>query len=235
MRILLVLLAITEMVQAQPVVMVGLDLTQSMAQPGYDGRTELDRAWADLAGVIQTLPAGADFTIAAITDKSFSQPLVLSTRRLPRDRGPLQFLDQVSAAKSRILAEARNRAPGLRFAQTDVLGFLVYASDALKNVQPRSKILVILSDMRQSTMDLDFDTPATIDIAAALRAVEQRRLVADLREVEVYVGNVHATGKSPAYWEALRQFWSSYFKKSGANLRTFSMHLNVPLTPANGQ
>jgi hypothetical protein len=60
-----------------------------------------------------------------------------------------------------------------------------------------------------------------------LRQVEQHELVADLKGVDVYVLGIDAAKKEPAYWDSLRQFWTEYFKKNGADLETFSMMCEV--------
>ena len=51
---------------------------------------------------------------------------------------------------------------------------------------------------------------------------------ADLKGVDVYVLGIDAATKAPAYWDSLRRFWTEYFKKSGADLRAYSMMREVP-------
>ena len=66
-----------------------------------------------------------------------------------------------------------------------------------------------------------------VPVAAALRTVERRNQVADLRGVDVYVYGVHAAHKDVAYWQSLRTFWARYFAESGAALKCFSVMRDV--------
>ena len=53
-------------------------------------------------------------------------------------------------------------------------------------------------------------------------------LLPDLRGVDVYIYGVHAIGKDIPYWLSLRDFYTAYFKESGANLQVFSMLRDTP-------
>ena len=90
-------------------------------------------------------------------------------------------------------------------------------------------MLVIFSDMRHHTKSLDLETPAAIPVRFALSKVETSHLVVDLKGVDVDVLGVDGAGKQFAYWDTLRNFWSEYFKKTGANLREYSMLRDVPV------
>ena len=57
---------------------------------------------------------------------------------------------------------------------------------------------------------------------------EKDHLLPDLRGVEVYVMGVDGAGKDIAYWQALRDFWSTYFKKTGASLKTYTVLRQLP-------
>jgi len=50
----------------------------------------------------------------------------------------------------------------------------------------------------------------------------RKRLLPDLRGVEVHVLGADNAGKSMSYWAALRDFWSQYFREAGTNLRAYS-------------
>ncbi len=215
---------------AEPTVVVGVDLTRSIAAVGYDGSTEYEKNLAGLDRMISGLPSGTQLTVLAISDQSFSKPDVLFSGALPRDKGPLQFLDQISLAKNRIRRSVRrlrdSKPP--RFPQSDILGFLVFAADSLQQAPRTERSLVLFSDMRQFTPGLDFETPDKIDASEALRATERQQLLPDLKGTDVYVQGVHASGKSVAYWLSLKQFWVEYFRSTGASLKTFSMTHDVP-------
>jgi len=84
-------------------------------------------------------------------------------------------------------------------------------------------VLVIFSDMRQDTADLDLKTPATFNAEAAIVMTEKKRLIARLENVEVYVLGVDNEGKSLAYWNRLQKYWMEYFKKAGAHVQSYSV------------
>lgn len=57
---------------------------------------------------------------------------------------------------------------------------------------------------------------------------EKQRLLPDLHAVEVYVLGVDEAGKGMAYWQTLRDFWTAYFKRTGATLKSYSALRNRP-------
>jgi hypothetical protein len=210
-------------------VVIGLDLSLSSAAKNYDGSLEHAKNVEGAARLVEGLPAGARVRIVGITDQSFSRPLVLLSGELPEDRGPLTFIDRIEVARRRLAAETRDlgrTAP--KYAQTDVIGFLIVAADLLHEESRSRKVLVIFSDMRHSAPPPDIESPPLVPVAGALRTVEARQQIADLRAVDVYVYGVHAAGKDIPYWQSLRAFWEQYFAKAGAALKCFSMMRDVP-------
>ena len=84
-------------------------------------------------------------------------------------------------------------------------------------------MVVIFSDMRQDTADLNLESPATFDAKAAVVITEKKGLVARLGNVNRYALGVDNAGKPIAYWERLREYWAEYFKKAGANVQSYSI------------
>jgi hypothetical protein len=83
------------------------------------------------------------------------------------------------------------------------------------------KTLVILSDMRNSTTDMDLESqPLVIGHSSP----SQRNLPGQtqIRALQVYVLGVDGSGRSTSYWESLQEFWGKFFRSAGANLRMFS-------------
>jgi hypothetical protein len=89
-------------------------------------------------------------------------------------------------------------------------------------------MLVIFSDMRQDTAALDLEHPRIVSASLAMSRTEKDRLLPDLRGVEVHVLGVDGAGNDIAYWQTLRDFWSVYFKKAGANLKTYTVLRELP-------
>jgi hypothetical protein len=82
-------------------------------------------------------------------------------------------------------------------------------------------VLIILSDMRHHTPNLDLESGGIAPHFSALKTQNGFSCVA-LPDVEVFVAGVGADGKSIAYWESLKEFWSEYFQSAGARLRAYS-------------
>ena len=204
-------------------VVIALDFTLSVAAKGYDGKTDYEKNVEAACHLITKLPPGTQFTVLAITDRSFSQPFVLLQRELPRDKGPLQFQDRIAIARAQASLELRRLALSSPHSipHTDIFGALILGSDILRQ-SPGRKVFVLFSDMRESTNDLDFERAKTISLAQVLPSVEKRGLLARLQGVEVYALGVDGTDKSVAYWNSLRDFWEAYFHKAGANLKNYS-------------
>jgi hypothetical protein len=208
---------------AAPNVVIAIDFTQSVSGKGYDGKTDYQKNVDAACRLISQLPPGTHFTVFAITDRSFAQPYVLLDRDIPLDKGPLQFLDQVTLSKTRAASELRKLASLSPHAipRTDIFGALILSADILR-ASPRRKVLVVFSDMRESSATLDFEHEKTIAKRTTLATVEKEGLVPRLHGVDVYVLGVDGTGRSIPYWNSLRDFWEAYFGKAQANLKAFS-------------
>jgi hypothetical protein len=208
---------------------VSIDLSRSSAAKGYDGILEHEKNVDAAAELIGGLPAGARFRVIGITDQSFSLPLILLAGQIPKERGPLEFIDQVAVARKRSVAEMRavGQATPPAYAYTDVIGFLFLAADLFHQSTRSRQVLVIFSDMRHSATLPNIDAPALVPVAAALQTVERHNQIADLHGIDVYVYGVHDAGKDVAYWQSIRSFWTQYFAKSGATLKAFSMMRDV--------
>jgi hypothetical protein len=165
--------------------------------------------------------------VIGITDQSFSQPLVLLSGRINSDEG--YFKERLTAGRNQVVSAWRQRTVQLaaRAKQTDLLGAVTVASQLFQQDRHRN-ILVIFSDMRHYTAALDLERPNFIAVASAMAAVEKRRLIPNLKDVEVYVLGVDGAGKPIGYWQDLRDFWQAYFKKAGANVRTYTILREVP-------
>ncbi len=205
-------------------VLIAIDLTQSVSQKGYDGQSDYKKNIDGACQLISQLPGGSRVTVLAITDHSFSQPYVLLQRQVSRDKGPLQFQDRIQISKAQIVTELRRMSVSYqpKYPRTDIFGALLVSADILREWSGR-KILVVFSDMRQSTIELDIEHLQTVPLAQTLATVQKRRLLANLNGIEVSILGVDGAGKSIAYWNSLRDFWVGYFARSGAVLKNYSM------------
>ena len=205
-----------------------VDLTGSVAAKGPDGNTEFEKNVAAVGGLLAGVPPGSKVTVLGITGNSFAQPYLLLSAEVAEDPG--YFGERLAAARRGLILLWRTRAARVqpRARRTDILGALLTASQLFAQTPERKRVLVIYSDMRQDTAELDLESPAAIAVNSALAQTEKRGLLADLRGVDVHVLGVDAAGRRIAYWEGLRQFWASYFKKSGATLKDFSTLRGLP-------
>ena len=147
---------------------------------------------------------------------------------------PGYFGERLQAARLRLVAAFEQRAKNVHptAPKTDILGALIVASDLFRSSPGRRNVLVIFSDMRQDTSVLDLEHARIVSASLAMIKAEKGRLLPDLHAVAIYILGVDGAGKDMAYWQTLRDFWTSYFNKTGATLRSYSVLRDPPdLTP----
>jgi len=107
------------------------------------------------------------------------------------------------------------------FRQTDIIGALLLAGQILQQqTEAQRRILVLYSDMRNCTPELNLDSPMVGQNA------EQKKLhlpMADLHGVQTYALGVNGADKSLVAWQNLKHFWQDYFRRSGSILRNYSV------------
>jgi hypothetical protein len=203
---------------------VMVDLTQSVAVKGHDGKTESDKNLQAVTRLLAQVPAGSHVTVLGITDNSFAQPYILLSADVGSDEG--YFKEKLTGARQQLVRNWQRRIEHLQggFKHTDILGALLLA-DQLFHERPNGwrQDLIIFSDIRQDTADLNLETPAKFDAKAILVRTEKKGLVAHLENVDVYVLGVDNAGMSIEYWRRLRNFWLGYFATVGANVRNYSV------------
>lgn len=207
------------------------DLSASERVIGTDGNTEFAKNLAAISRLLANAPAGAKVTVLGITGESFGAPYVVLEAELNPDAG--YFQEKLAAARGQLMhawhEHARKLSPNAK--HTCLFGALRLASQVFQE-NGRRNVLVIFSDMRQDTGALDLESTDLVS-GGAMSAVEKQKLLPDLHGVEVYALGVDAAGKTKAYWESLRAFWTAYFKKAGADLREYTVFRDPPpLTPA---
>ena len=206
---------------------VAIDLTQSVAVPGPDGKSEFRKNIDGVTHLLAQAHAGSRITIIGITDHSFAQPYILLSARIPEDTG--YFGERLTAARTELARVWGERSGHLsaHFHQTDILGALELASQIF-NQEPDAgeRSLVIFSDMRQSTPELDLETAG---IVPTFSTFDKRRVTLPaLHNVQVYVLGADGAGRSSAYWQSLRDFWTEYFRSAGAALSSYSVLRDLP-------
>jgi hypothetical protein len=203
-------------------IVVAVDLTQSVQGAGPDAKTDFQKNIEAVSRLLGRVPASSRVVVLGITDKSFAQPYILLSGRVTDDAG--HFGERLERARGELVRAWKQRSAKLKpeFSYTDIFGALLVAEQIFSESPNRERhVLVILSDMRQHTPDLDLESGSSVP---TLSAVKKQKAVpfASLQDAEVYVAGIGGDGKSIAYWKSLRAFWTDYFQSTGARLQTYS-------------
>jgi hypothetical protein len=179
--------------------------------------------------LLTLVPAGAHISIIGITDHSFAQPYILLSATVPDDPG--YFGERLSAARKELVRVWKLRSMRLEpsFSSTDIFGAPFLASQIFN--QPSSngdqKTLVLFSDMRNHTRELDLESLAAV---GRLRGNDKNTAApVDLHGVQVYALGVDGAGKQVTNWKILEEFWREYLSESEASLCGFSALRGMPL------
>jgi hypothetical protein len=227
-------LALAISVRSQPQArlnfVVEIDLSASEAAKGPDGKTSFSRDVDGVAHLLASIPAGASMTVIGITANSFAQPYILLRADVTDDPG--YFGERLTSARNQLVRAWQRRAAALTPTArgTDVLGGLFTASELFRagSAGARNE-LFLFSDMRHVTRELNLEAPGILHVDALMAVARARSLIANLNGVTVYVLGANAREKqSMGEWNALKQFWSAYFAKAGANLPEYSVGSEPP-------
>lgn len=204
------------------IVLKDLSLSTPAHQDSLDNRF--------ICNLLSQLGAGDKIYVVGITETSFTNPFMLLQGEIPLDRHPLQA--KVLKAREALAKSwnERRRSLKLQARQTDIIGAMCYASLLFKN-DPSEKLLIILSDMRQSSKVLNLERETVIDADQALARIKNAGFLPDLSNVNVAVLGVHTTGKrmSPGYYQSLEAFWQRFLTEAHAELLTFQTDRNWKL------
>jgi hypothetical protein len=204
------------------------DLSQSVATKDQSDRAEFQKNIDAVTRLLASLPAGSRVSIYGITDDSFGKPYPLLTAELSGDEG--YFKERIAQAHRQLVHAWQERSLKLKpqFSHTDILGAILIASQVFAECpNGRRKVLVLYSDMRQSTGALDLEHKSVVEPQVVDRALRQS-LGPDLHGVEVYVLGVDGGGVSVRYWNDLRSFWLAYFQHLGGVVKDYSTLRPIP-------
>jgi hypothetical protein len=209
---------------------IAIDLTQSVAVRGPDGKSEFQKNVDGVSRVLSQVPASSRITVIGITDHSFSQPYILLSARTSAESG--YFGERLGAARNQLVRAWKVRSTRLNsdFQHTDILGALRLASQSFAQASSvGTKTLVIFSDMRQNTQELNLECSPRFPTITAVEA--QPDSVAILRNVQVFVLGVDSAERPIIYWQTLHKFWENYFQSAKADLRDYSVLRGLPSNP----
>lgn len=198
---------------------IAIDLTASVAATGPDAKSEFQKDIEGVTRVLAQAPAGARITVIGITDSSFSQPYILMRARLGTDPG--YFGERLSAARAQLERVWKLRAARLQpqFRHTDILGMIELASQIFAESGAKYRKLIIFSDMRQDTSELNLESAALHQSTAIEQSCTP---IQSLSGASVAALGVDGAGRPSAYWTQLKAFWTQCFRHEGADLETYS-------------
>ena len=203
------------------------DTVMVLDATGSTGQEELEKNKDAAAEYIKGIQPRSRLSVVAVTDRSYSRPVILLRRSTGEKPG--YFGEIIEKERQEILAEFREKSKDLKavYKNSDVLGAISLASVILGESRASRKLLIIYSDMRHVTKELDLESPDQIDPDKMLEKVESLGLVPDLEGVDVFALAVLTQKKMPAAWSALRKFYEGLFLRSGASLKKYSITREV--------
>jgi hypothetical protein len=214
--------------QQQTELVILIDLSKSVDAPGQDGRTEFQKNITAVSAVLGQVPLGTHLSIVGITDNSFAQPYVVLSATVNSNAG--YFGEHLGAAHRQLQIAWANKAHDLTpsYPGTDLLGAFMVASQIFEKAGAgRRRLLVVVSDMRQETSEMNLT--ASRCAQQSVDDLRPRALHANLQDAEVYALGVDASGSSKAGWACLHDFWAEYFAQTGATLREYSVLRSIEL------
>jgi len=202
-------------------VIILLDLSGSSLSKDYKGEEEFQKNLKVIPEIIKQLKPNTFLRVIAIKEMSFGKPFIIIEGLIPAERGV--FNEKEAKAKlSLIKCWEKLKPEKANFKRTDIFGSLVLASNLFTDKDGITKIIIILSDMRECGREFDLEKPASIDIKI-LEKIKDSGLIPSLKGVKIWVLGVHSSGKTEVYWKTLKEFWLRYFEQAGANIISYSM------------
>ena len=164
--------------------------------------------------------------VVGITD-GFGNPAILFDQTMPSERGYLGF--ELQAARERIAAEWREVAQQIEqpYQHTDLFGVFALLPYLCDVVDSRLTLLVF-SDLRQSTRELDLEKVSKVPVTRTLDRLKKADQIPSLPGVRVHLLGVDPHGKNAAYLSSLKEFWFGFFAEAGASVETFRIDRRLP-------
>jgi hypothetical protein len=197
------------------------DLTKSIGPDECAQNAKAVEACLNAAG------PGEKITVLAVTDRSFSKPMILLRGKTGLKPG--YFKEKLKEERQSLINEWREKAKQIKpaFLNSDVIGAIAIGQIFLEEGSGQEKRLLIFSDMRHVTKALDLESPQELNPAELLATVEERGMIPSLSNVDVFALGVLTDNRSPSYWAALKAFWKGFFGKAGASLKKYSVTREV--------
>jgi hypothetical protein len=179
--------------------------------------------------LIQRLSSKDRLLILGITDR-FGNPVILLDQTMPLENGYLNLglqaaREQLSDKWGKMSKELLARRI---YERTDLIGSL-FLLQYLAGLPPGNTFIVVFSDLRQSTPELDLESVSQISTTKEIERLKRAKSIPYLKGYKVYLLGVDPNGKSPKYFASLKDFWINYFKEAGAEVRAFAIDRRLPV------
>jgi hypothetical protein len=207
---------------AADTVVVGVDRSTSS-----DVNTESNDNLAKVEEIIRTENTpGTRIVILGIIKDSFGSPTIFDDA-VPLESG--RFGQRLEEWRLHAIKKWRVRKESLTPSEngSDIFGFLSRAALVFADDPNGKKRLIVLSDMRHFGQGYNFENMNGL-AKARIDELDAQGLVPKLQGVKVWILGAHTNGLSPAHWMKLKDFWTEYLKRSGAELMIFSPSRRVP-------
>jgi hypothetical protein len=208
-----------------------IDVSGSIGKGGANDELFREYLFA-VKKLLLTEPPNSRVWVSVITTESFGSVRSLVRGWTPDAQGV--FTDDLNRARHQLAANFEAKSAGLTptAAGTDIIGGLwqmkaLLESGSKGSSDAVSKTIWIFSDMMNESSN--FNMPALLP-AGPEKMVERAKtdgLIVPLAGYKVYVTGASTAGLSPQAWNALRTFWTLYFREAGAELVSYSAECSI--------
>jgi hypothetical protein len=177
-------------------------------------------------------PPNSRVWVSVITTESFGSVRSLVKGWTPDAQGV--FTDDLGRARHQLAASFESKSAGLTAtaAGTDIIGGLwqlkaLLESGSKGNSDAVSKTIWIFSDMMNESANLNMPALLPAGPDKMIERTKANGLMVPLAGYRVYVIGASTAGLSPQTWNALKTFWTLYFREAGAELVSYSAECSV--------
>ncbi len=202
-----------------------LDSSRTMSHKGSSSHY-FDELLAEVRHLLGTEPPDSRVWVQLIGSDSFGGSDALVHGWTPGVAGV--FSDDLDRARMQLLKkfDARATAVAPSAQRTDIIGALWRIKTSIEAAgdasQKWKKELYILSDGLCDTKRLNMAELLPYGEQKMLEIVRAEGMLVPLAGYRIRFYGASMTGHTPATWNAMRRFWTSYFRSAGAELVMFS-------------
>jgi hypothetical protein len=182
--------------------------------------------------LLLTEPPNSRVWVSVIATESFGSVRSLMKGWTPDAQGV--FTDDLNRARHQLAANFEAKSAGLSptAAGTDIIGGLwqlkaLLESGSKGSSDAVSKTIWIFSDMMNESANLNMPALLPAGPEKMIERTKANGLMVPLAGYRVYVVGASPAGLSPQAWNALRTFWTLYFREAGAELVSYSAECSI--------